>query len=581
MKTKILFIGDEKSRLEIFHNEYEITRDEEDDFDLVVISENKLNRLSDFHNRSTPVLLALNDNKSYESFDENLKLKIRDYILMSYEQTEILNKVENILMLDALIFEKNKLKEEQNALIKKIKKLTQENKRLLIKTQNMEEELNFDTYLNIYNKKYTMQHLQEEMSRTKRHNRNFACVLIDVEDVGKIIDRYGSLTAGDARKKYTEIIMESVRSSDVVGRLGENSFFIILTEIIEKYATEVVKRIITGINNLKYKNTKIEAFASFIVVNQERSKIFNSEKEIVGVLEQLIFHAKEKNRNIIEYEEETNENINKIRNVVDVTELEEKHNLIWEELSKSQTFIKKLLPKKEEWSKKINYSYMYYPFNFIGGDFFDFIDIDENRVGIIFCDVSGHGVSSALYITAIKFIFRNIVKEKGIISPVGFLNEFNKDIIEISEGNIFVATTYGYIMKKEKKYVYGFGGGTSPIVVNFQTKETEMLADSGFVIGLFEDAEFEEKEVFLDDDKMVFFYSDGIYEFLIEKNIINDEKDFYYIVEKSIQDNTRDFLSNIYKRTQLKTSDDVDFDDDITMLAIKLCIDNNQCLEEE
>ena len=60
----------------------------------------------------------------------------------------------------------------------------------------------------------------------------------------------------------------------------------------------------------------------------------------------------------------TDVNIEKIKDVVDEVELEEKHNLIWEELTKSQEFIKKLLPKKTEWDDKISYDYIYYPFNF-------------------------------------------------------------------------------------------------------------------------------------------------------------------------------------------------------------------------
>ena len=170
-----------------------------------------------------------------------------------------------------------------------------------------------------------------------------------------------------------------------------------------------------------------------------------------------------------------------------------------------------MLPKKEEWETKLQYSYLYFPFNFIGGDFFDFMDMGNNKTAILFCDVSGHGVSAALYITAIKYIFRNALHQNSNLSPSDFMSLFNNSILELAEQNIFVATTFGIFDSDKLTFEYSYGGGTIPMKINKQNNTIEMLAKCGFIVGLFEEAEFETSIITFERGDFLLFYSDGIY----------------------------------------------------------------------
>lgn len=87
--------------------------------------------------------------------------------------------------------------------------------------------------------------------------------------------------------------------------------------------------------------------------------------------------------------------------------------------------------------------------------------------------------------------------------------------------------------------------------------------------GLFEDFEYENYETDIDADDIILFYSDGIYEFLIENKCINDFEDFIRIVNSEIISDESKLISNIYKSIQEKTDNKIDFDDDLTLLAIK------------
>ena len=56
--------------------------------------------------------------------------------------------------------------------------------------------------------------------------------------------------------------------------------------------------------------------------------------------------------------------------------------------------------------------YFYKPSSKLSGDFFDFIEIDENRIGVLICDVMGHGIASSLIASSFKVLINELAKEK-------------------------------------------------------------------------------------------------------------------------------------------------------------------------
>ncbi|OQY10272.1 MAG: hypothetical protein B6I28_01325 [Fusobacteriia bacterium 4572_132] len=572
MKKNILVLSENKGKYKKLEENFNLffSEDKTDKIDVILVSEGEIVKLNNIKNKKSPVLLSIENLTELDEIKKKHNYRVDDYLLKSYKDLEILKKIQNTITLNQLKKEREKLKMEELKLIKEIQRLNIENKKLFLKNKEMEDDVNIDPISNLYSRKYIIKHLAQELDRSQRTKRPFAVAIIKIKGMNEINDNYGKLISpSKVVNKISNILSESVRGSDLAGRVINNTFLIILPEIIEEYALTVIRRIVDRLEMVQFNSQRLYPTAGFFIMNEKRLENVKTTKDIFSILEKLMYFSEQSKKNIVEYKEENIENIKKLKEVVPINELEEKHNLIWEELNKSQKFIEKLLPKKSEWEEKLNYSYLYYPFNFIGGDFFDFIEIDKNRTAILFCDVSGHGVSSALYITAIKYIFKNLIKKERAIDPEIFLDRFNKSIIEISEGNIFVATTYGYVDRKEKEFVYGFGGGTSPIKIDVKERKLEFLAEEGFVIGLMEESYFETKKVKMGSDDILLFYSDGIYEFLIEQGIITSEKEFYEIVEDNIEEDEEQLLGNIYSIMQSKTNTKIDFDDDITMLALK------------
>lgn len=561
MKKKILILGENNVIEEyLLLNNYIICKkNSEELIDIVVVFDKKKLNEEILNKKDIPIIL-LSDNEKNEEIIEDI-----EYIPYKQSNIEVIKKIETALAIKELEKEKIRLQCVEKELIYKLQILNDINKKLFLKSKEMEAKADMDSVANIYNKKYMIKRIEEEKAKVERYDRNFAIAVIKI-----IPDIETGLYERDDKvlKKAATVINENIRTSDVAGIMRENVFLVMFPEIIEKYTVNVMQKIVGNLENIKVYNKNIKIASGFFVINKTISKEYPKAENVISVMEKLLYFAKESNQKIVEYCEEKIESIEKVKKYIEES-VEDKHSLIIDELSKSQKFIEKLLPKSEKWKNILKYSYLYTPFNFIGGDFFDFIEIDKDRVAVIFCDVSGHGVSSALYITAIKYIFKNLIQKEKIINPDVFLEKFNQNIVDISEGNIFVATIYGIVDKRDKKFIYGFGGGTTPIRINVKTKEIFEIAGNGIAIGLINDSSFETKEVCFEEGDILFFYSDGIYEFLIEKKIIKEQSEFIEVIKSCINENEEKFISKIYGVMQGKTEEGVDFEDDITLLAIK------------
>lgn len=559
MKKKILIVG-ENSYIEelLILNNYLILKEADNDLvDLVVMFEKKEVPKYVISNEKIPVILFGREEKM-EKFKYNNEF---EFISERNSNSEIINKIKNMIDIRELQSENRRLQLIEKELISKLQVMNAVNQKLFIKSKEMEARAEIDTFSNMYNKKYMIKRIREEQSKIERFDRNFAIAVIEADTKSNEKDEF-------VLKKCAAVLSENIRSSDIAGAMRENTFIVIFPEIIEKYTINVMKKIICELENIKYRNQEIITYSGFFVINKETSQKFGKAENIISILEKLLYFAKESEQKIVEYCEEKIESVEKIKKYIEEIG-EDKRSMLLDELSKSQKFIEKLLPKSEKWKNILDYSYLYTPFNFIGGDFFDFAEIDKNKNAVLFCDVSGHGVSSALYITAIKYIFKNLVQKENIIEPAKFLEKFNQNISDISEGNIFVTTIFGIIDKEKLKFIYGFGGGTSPIKIDCKNKEMKVIDGNGIAVGLVSEASFETKEESFNKGDILFFYSDGIYEFLMEKKVIKEHEEFLEIVKSCIDSDEGKFISKIYEVIQSKIEENVDFDDDITLLAIK------------
>lgn len=122
------------------------------------------------------------------------------------------------------------------------------------KYKKMEEELRLlsvtDSLTNVYNRRYFMQKLQEEIERAKRSDREFSLIMLDIDRFKSINDKFGH-NAGDlVLKNITELIKSRIRKTDTLARWGGEEFLLLLPDTPVKNAVRLAEELRDNLSRL-------------------------------------------------------------------------------------------------------------------------------------------------------------------------------------------------------------------------------------------------------------------------------------------------------------------------------------------
>ena len=155
----------------------------------------------------------------------------------------------------------------------------------------------------------------------------------------------------------------------------------------------------------------------------------------------------------------------------------------------------------------------------VSGDFFDFIEMEEGKMGFVIADVTGKSVSGALVMTAAKSVFRLLSEEKLSVGEIMIRanRQIKKDITRAK--GMFVALLYAELNVADKSLGMCSAGQTQPILLSAETGDANLLETEGdaFPLGIIDDPEYEETKFQLQSGDMVIFYTDGVVEAMNKK----------------------------------------------------------------
>jgi serine phosphatase RsbU (regulator of sigma subunit) len=158
----------------------------------------------------------------------------------------------------------------------------------------------------------------------------------------------------------------------------------------------------------------------------------------------------------------------------------------------------------------------------VGGDYYDFIKIGADKIGIVIGDVTGKGLPAAIYMTLVKGIFQSYAENNA--SPADVLIKINKLFYQIIENGIFVTMLYGILDVKENKFTFSRAGHELPLIYKAAEKKAYSDKTVGMALG-FEKGEvfsssIEEITINLDKGDTVLLFTDGVTE---ANNKFNEE----------------------------------------------------------
>jgi len=156
----------------------------------------------------------------------------------------------------------------------------------------------------------------------------------------------------------------------------------------------------------------------------------------------------------------------------------------------------------------------YVPMSAVAGDFYDFLVVDDRRIGILVADVTGHGVPAALIASMLKVAFAGQTAHAA--DPARVLAGLNRALCGKFEEHFVTAA---YVFVDLDKFVLRYAGAGHPPVLlaprsNAHGRESESreVEANGLMLGLFPEAAYSSVEIPLDAGDRVLLYTDGILE---------------------------------------------------------------------
>ena len=206
-----------------------------------------------------------------------------------------------------------------------------------------------------------------------------------------------------------------------------------------------------------------------------------------------------------------------------------------------------------------------HPAKEVGGDFYDFFPLDDNRIAVVIGDVAGKGVPAAMFMAVTRTVIRATARQAER-PPGRCLEMVNDTLIEASGGDMFVTLFYGVYDLRDSSLVYANGGHNPPLLLTGDRVERLPLT-GGVAVAMFDGLTYDEGRVTVPPGGKLFLYTDGVTE---SANVAEEEYGYERMEEvlrQNAERSTGDTLEMMLRSVEEFAGEAAQFDD-VTMLAL-------------
>jgi len=207
----------------------------------------------------------------------------------------------------------------------------------------------------------------------------------------------------------------------------------------------------------------------------------------------------------------------------------------------------------------------------VGGDFYDFIPLSMDRLGIVIADVSGKGMPAALFMALSRTSIRSSIDDTRTASEA--MQRANTMILHDSRSGMFVTSFYAVLDPKTMVIQFVDAGHCLPLLFKQATGTVSRIHAEGIALGVVDDIDLEEKQIKLESNDMLIFYTDGITEAINENNEQFGEARLMDMIRQNHSLSPDNLIAKIKDEVLAFAHGQPQFDD-ITLIILKATKDN-------
>ena len=163
--------------------------------------------------------------------------------------------------------------------------------------KDMKELAMYDGLTGLYNRRFFMTNIRNEIKRHKRQNKPMSVLLMDMDHFKKINDTYGHPAGDIVLRTVADIIKHTARTTDICGRYGGEEFAVILTETHLKQALDVAEKIRRNVMNTEIPVDNDVKLKITLSIGVSMYRMEQQASELLRRTDQLLYRAKENGRN--------------------------------------------------------------------------------------------------------------------------------------------------------------------------------------------------------------------------------------------------------------------------------------------
>lgn len=220
-----------------------------------------------------------------------------------------------------------------------------------------------------------------------------------------------------------------------------------------------------------------------------------------------------------------------------------------------------LLPRADFEAGCIRLKAVMIPAQEVGGDFYDYFSMDDDLFCTVIADVSGKGITAALFMANAITVVQQYAKLK--YSPSEILYRTNNTLCDSNPEQLFITLFVGIYDSRTRRFAYANAGHNPPYLISESEGLKSLSGSRGMAIGIFGEETYGESTVELKDGDTVFLYTDGVNE------AVGRDREFFGLkrLEQILSKQQKEQCVQSVLEGVRSFAQDTPQSDDITMLA--------------